>query len=393
MVLKWNIAPGRAAPVLQRKDTCSKPATSSLVWRIAYLLPVIVAMMMIMATCPAYRFTSGIASAQGVDRPASSVRPPSSAAAPDASIPSAKRNRENLTDMWRAIRENTTFSTTNTGYDRSVLVRSEGLDWQSARLRYIAPYGLIALTTTLVTLALFFLLRGRITIEGGRSGRKLPRFGQAERLIHWFVAAIFLLLAVSGLILLFGRNFILPLIGKPAYGILASAMMQGHNLFGPLFITGILAMTIVFFKDNLPRIADLKWIIRGGLLFIGHPPSWKFNAGEKIWFWVAILAGLSLSISGIILEFTQLASSLDQVLIANIVHGTAALVMIAFALGHIYLATTGVEGTLETMTTGFCDEAWARQHHDLWYALMIGTDKAQETNAGQNVSAVPTPAE
>ena len=143
-------------------------------------------------------------------------------------------------------------------------------------------------------------------------------------------------------------------------------MMQGHNLFGPLFIAGIIAMALIFFKDNLPRRADLKWLLKGGPFFINHAPAWKFNAGEKFWFWAAVLGGLALSGSGLILEFPQLAGAVDLTLYANLVHGVAALLLIAMSLGHIYLGTLGVEGTLQTMTTGRCSQAWARQHHSLW---------------------------
>ena len=287
-------------------------------------------------------------------------------------------------DLWRSIRQGQAFTLTNPNMGEAVLVQSEGQNWRMLRNEQVMRYGGYLILGIMAAIALFALLRGRVRIEGGRSGRTIPRFSQAERTIHWFVAALFILLAVSGLVLMFGRTVLVPLIGKEAHGVLASAMMQGHNLLGPLFILGILAMAVVYVKDNLPRAADFAWFFKGGPFFKWHVPSWKYNAGEKIWFWTAVIGGVALSLSGILLEFPWLANTVQQLQFANIVHGIAAAVTIALAIGHIYLGTVGVEGALEGMTRGKVDENWAQEHHYLW---------ADEVTGGKPADGRTAPAE
>lgn len=286
------------------------------------------------------------------------------------------------TEYWRQIRQGKAFTLVNPQMGPPVLVQAEGQIWRVRRVEMVKRYGGYLILTMLAAILLFALLRGRVRIEGGRSGQTIARFSQAERTIHWFVAAVFIMLGVSGLVLLFGRSVLLPVIGKTAHGVLASAMMQGHNLLGPLFIIGIVAMAVVYFKDNLPRSADIAWILKGGLLFKWHVPSWKYNAGEKIWFWIAVIGGLAISGSGLLLDFPWVAQNLQQLQLANLIHSIAGVILIAFAIVHIYLGTAGVEGALEGMTRGEVDENWAQEHHHLWADAVTGKTPADAALSG-----------
>ncbi len=275
--------------------------------------------------------------------------------------------------LWRDIRRGRAGAPSGTAIGTGVLVQSEGQRWRELHNRRVRPYGGWALLGSLGAVALFFALRGRVRLDGPRTGRRMARFTQAERVVHWYVAGLFVLLAVSGLTLMFGRGLLLPVMGKSAYGALASAMLQGHNLFGPLFIAGILVMAALFLKDNLPQKGDLLWIAKGGPWMRSHAPSWKYNIAEKAWYWLAVVAGLVLSASGLVMEFPWVFRDISWIQLANLSHGIAALAIMAVALGHIYLGTIGVEGALEGMTTGSVEEAWAFQHHEMW---------ARETAAG-----------
>jgi len=57
---------------------------------------------------------------------------------------------------------------------------------------------------------------------------------------------------------------------------------------------------------------------------------------------------------------------------AHIIHSISSVLVIAFFFVHVYLASIGMEGALEAMTSGDVDTNWAKQHHDLWYAKMKG---------------------
>jgi len=306
-------------------------------------------------------------------------------------IPGGSLGSESDSDLWRRVRGGEAFTLSDPRLGTAVMVQSEGEEWRAIRNGLVSWYGGVLILGALGATFIFAILRGRVRIEGGRSGRRIPRFTITERLIHWYVAALFVLLAVSGLIILFGRYVVTPVIGPSAFGVVASAAMQGHNLFGPLFIFGIVVMLVAYAMDNIFQAADAKWIVKGGSLFGAHAPSWKYNFGEKTYFWLVVMAGLVLSGTGVLMEFPNLTRTLQQLQAANILHASAAVIVIAVAIGHIYLGSIGVEGALEGMTEGTVDENWAREHHDLWAEQVIGD--IAETEAIEAARVAPGAAE
>jgi formate dehydrogenase subunit gamma len=168
------------------------------------------------------------------------------------------------------------------------------------------------------------------------------------------------------LILLFGRAALLPLMGPEAFAVLASACKEGHNLFGPIFLVALVVLFFHFVRQNLYRRGDLGWLLRGGGMLGVHASAGYFNMGEKIWFWLVVLGGLALSVSGFTLLFPNLGQGRQIMELALMVHALAALGLIVVAFGHIYLGTFGTEGTLQSMTTGYVDLNWGRSHHDGW---------------------------
>lgn len=304
--------------------------------------------------------------AVGALLPSGSLFPAALPAMAAEAVPGQSLGNESDSDLWRRVRGGEAFTLSDPRLGTAVLVQSEGEEWRAIRNGPLSWYGGVLILAGLGATVLFALLRGRVRIAGGRSGRRVPRFTIAERMIHWYVAALFVLLAVSGLIILFGRYVLTPVIGPPAFGVVASAAMQGHNLFGPLFVFGVVVMLVTYAMDNTFQTADAKWIVKGGSLFGAHAPSWKYNFGEKTYFWLVVMTGLVLSATGVLMEFPLLTQTLQQLQLANVLHGSAAVIVIAVAIGHIYLGSIGVEGALEGMTEGTVDENWAREHHDLW---------------------------
>ncbi|MCP5366160.1 MAG: formate dehydrogenase subunit gamma [Hyphomicrobiales bacterium] len=293
-------------------------------------------------------------------------------------VPGNVHGTSNDADFWRQIRRGMPGKVSIPNPQAGVLVQSQGDNWRAIRNGPVLFYGGILLLASLAAIALFFLIRGRIRIEGGRSGRTIPRFSLTERIIHWFVACTFILLGITGLFLLFGKHLLVPIIGKAAFGVIANASLQCHNLFGPLFIVGIVAMFLVYLRDNGFNMVDVRWALKGGVLNSGHTSSEKNNAGEKIWFWMAVLGGLSLSVSGLMMEFPWWPT-LELLQWANIAHVVVALGLIAVAFGHIYIGTLGVEGALEGMTKGEVDVNWGLEHHDLWAEEVLAEIEASRT--------------
>lgn len=273
-------------------------------------------------------------------------------------------------DIWRQVRSGEVDANfRDTRFDSTYnLVNSSGERWRQLRNRWVSPFGLIAVGGMIAAITLFYVIVGRKELSGPRTGRKLLRWPLFVRALHWTVATLFIVLALTGLNLLYGKFVFRPLFGDAVWGTMISASKLSHNYLGPLF--GILLVVLLarVLKHNWPKRHDLEWFRQGGgLVGQGHPDAGFANGGEKLWFWLLATAGLIVVASGFVLDFPNYGQSRDTMQWANLIHGVGALGLTAVALGHIYIGTLGSEGSLEGMTTGYVDEVWAKDHHNLWY--------------------------
>ncbi|MFD1912951.1 formate dehydrogenase subunit gamma [Halodurantibacterium flavum] len=255
-----------------------------------------------------------------------------------------------------------------------VLVQEQGRDWRAFRsgwFLWIAG-GLILLTVG--ALAAFFFWRGRIRIESGRSGRWVPRFNGLERFAHWATAISFLALAITGLIITFGRPLLIPLMGHAAFTPLAEASKTLHNIAAPPFVIGIVMMLVLWLRDNIPNRTDIEWLRQAGGMFSApgtpHPEAERFNAGQKMIFWIVTLGGLLVSATGLVLLMPFFFADIGGMQVAQVVHALTAAALIAVIIAHIYLGTLGMEGAFDAMGRGEVDENWAREHHSGWYKTL-----------------------
>lgn len=246
-----------------------------------------------------------------------------------------------------------------------------GEAWRQVRNRVILPYGGALVLIALLAVAMFYFTKGPLKLHAPPTGRKIERFTAFERAAHWANAAAFVLLAVSGLVMAFGQYVLRPVIGATLFGWLTYALKNVHNFVGPLFAVSLVIVIATFVRDNLPRREDWAWLVRfGGLFGEQEVPSHRFNAGEKIVFWAGVFVlGLVVVGSGLVLD--KLVPGLEylraQMQLAHMIHASAALLMVALFIGHIYMGTVGTEGAYQAMKTGYVDETWAREHHQLWY--------------------------
>ena len=244
-----------------------------------------------------------------------------------------------------------------------------------------------------VAIGLYYKAKGSIALHGAETGKKIERFTYFERAAHWTNAIAFVILAVSGIIMAFGKYFLHPVIGATLFGWLTYALKNAHNFAGPVFAVSLLVVLGTFLKDNLPKKEDINWLLKGGGMFSGHEPtSHRFNAGEKAVFWGGVFfLGLIVVSSGLVLDklVPGLIYERSTMQIANMIHGVATVLMMAMFLGHIYMGTIGMKGAYEGMSTGYVDETWAKEHHGLWYDdIKAGKIPAQRTVAP---SSAPTP--
>jgi formate dehydrogenase subunit gamma len=246
-----------------------------------------------------------------------------------------------------------------------------GEAWRQVRNQWILPYGAALLAIAVLALAIFYWTKGTMEVHGSETGRKIERFTPFERAAHWSNAIAFVALAVSGLIIAFGKYFLQPVIGSSLFGWLTYALKNLHNFVGPLFVVSLVIVFFTFVKDNFPGRGDLQWLLRGGGMFGGKEvPSHRFNAGEKVLFWAGVfLLGAVVVGSGLVLDMLipGLLYERATMQVAHMVHAVAALLMMALFLGHIYMGTLGMRGAYQAMREGYVDETWAKEHHQYWY--------------------------
>lgn len=246
-----------------------------------------------------------------------------------------------------------------------------GEAWRQVRNKWILPYGGALVLIVAGAIALFYWRKGSFSQHAPDTGRKIERFTPFERSAHWANAIAFSILAISGLVMAFGKFFIQPVIGSALFGWLTYALKTAHNFAGPVFAVSLVIVILTFVKDNFPRKGDLGWLLKGGGLLSGKEvPSHRFNAGEKVIFWGGVFAlGLTVVASGLVLDklVPGLLYERSTMQISHMVHAVATILMMAMFMGHIYLGTLGMQGAYSAMRTGYVDEAWAKEHHEEWF--------------------------
>ncbi len=279
-------------------------------------------------------------------------------------------------NFWREVRDNQAGYSAVKGRETNELIQGSGQNWRALRNGPIATYGSRLLGLTLAALAVFYLIRGQVKLTQPRTGKTIERWTIQERRMHWVTAGLFVLLAVTGLSLLYGRAVLIPLFGHAGFADYAIIAKWIHNVAGPVFIVGLLSMIIHWFRANFFNKTDWQWFKQfGGMIGDHHPSAEKLNAGEKVWFWSLCVLGLALCLSGLVLDFPNFDQQREWLQLSHLIHVIVALILIAMSLGHIYIGTIGTEGALEGMVSGQVDVSWAAQHHDLWLSELKSTGK------------------
>jgi formate dehydrogenase subunit gamma len=255
------------------------------------------------------------------------------------------------------------------GQEMNVLVEDRGHWWRAIRNGPVTFYGGLAILIIPTLILVFFFIKGPFKLHGSRTGKLIERFNSAERMVHWTMALSFVALAVSGVVIMFGKYFLMPVIGASAFAWFTQVMKGAHNFLGPLFMFSLVAFFVLYVKDNFFKSHDFTWLSKaGGLLSDKEIPSGRFNGGEKAWFWLSIvLLGVAISASGLILLFPNWNLSREIMAEANVIHGIVGVAFVALSFAHIYMGSIGTEGAYEGMKTGYVDETWAKEHHELWY--------------------------
>ena len=264
-----------------------------------------------------------------------------------------------------------------------VLIQPAGRIWDHFHEVTLRWLGALVIIGTLALIAAGYLFLGRMRISAGRSGFKILRFTSFERFAHWLTAISFLVLGLTGLNITFGKVLLRPLIGPEAFSTFTQYAKYAHNYLSLSFVTGLAIIIVMWMKDNIPEKADVEWFRRGGgFVRSSHAPARRFNAGEKLVYWLAFAAGTGVAVSGYLLIFPFYVTDIFGMQIAQGVHGIVALLFVALILGHIYIGTLGMEGAFEAMRSGKVDFNWAKQHHDLWLVDQIAQGRVDNPAPG-----------
>jgi len=287
----------------------------------------------------------------------------------------------NNSEVWGEVRSGKENYVSIPGREAGVLVQPQarfpgqdamttaGEAWRKFRNGPITFIGGWLVVLAMMAIAAIYFTLGPIKMHEPLTGRKILRFTVIERWAHWIMGISFVVLGISGLIMLFGKYVLMPVFGHTLFAWLTSLCKNLHNFVAPLFIASLPVFILIFIRDNLPEKGDLKWLLNAYKMFLGqHMPSGKYNAGEKAWFWGGVVfLSITLCISGAVLlfpNFEQLRATMQQ---AHVVHAIAGVLVICVSFGHIYLGTVGVEGAYRNMRDGYTDETWAKEHHENWY--------------------------
>jgi formate dehydrogenase subunit gamma len=270
------------------------------------------------------------------------------------------------------------------------LIHPAGRTWREFHEVTLRWIGAIAILGMLILLVVFYLIRGQVKLESGYSGRRIVRFNAFERFVHWMTATCFIILAISGLNITFGKPLLMPLIGESAFATWAQWAKYAHNYLSFPFAIGVFCIFLMWIAGNIPNKVDADWLKRGGgIVGHDHPPAYRFNAGQKVIYWIVVLGGTAVAASGYLLMFPFYVTGIEGMQLAQTVHAIIAVLFVAAMLGHIYIGTIGMEGAFEAMGEGTVDVNWAKEHHALWLEQEMARTGPNETQR----QPMATPAE
>ncbi len=192
----------------------------------------------------------------------------------------------------------------------------------------------------------------------------LRRFSFLQRVVHWVVGLTFVVLLLTGLAFSYPSLFWLTTLigGGPAARVL-------HPQIGAVFGIGLLCMFVLWVRDMFLDAPDRQWL--GAIKhYVAHehdkvPPAGKYNAGQKLFFWLQSLLGVVFVATGLLLWFPEsFGSGLLNTM--RLLHYAAALAGGLGLIVHVYLGTVAYPGTARGMIDGKVTPAWARLHHPRW---------------------------
>jgi len=221
-----------------------------------------------------------------------------------------------------------------------------------------------------------YVLVGRRMPHPGHGQRRLLRYNLWERFLHVVLLALFAVLLVTGFwsVIVHGER-------------LAGYMLMIHTTCGAVFAVAVAAMLVTWAADHAFTDHDCQWLKAGGCCSArGDLPAGRFNAADKIYFWLAAPLVLVLLLSMLLSMVTVFGTEGQELML--LVHRAAAIALVVFTIWHAYGTTLVKPGGLTAILWGRVSTGWARRFHPLWGARLKAEEPpaadapAEETVAG-----------
>lgn len=202
-------------------------------------------------------------------------------------------------------------------------------------------------------------------------GEKIFIFPLFERIIHLIAAVAFIILIPTGLMIIFGKFL--------GGGLLVELARHLHGFATVLFAISLVPMFLFWAIEMLPCWADVKWcFMLGGYLDkkIKEIPAGKFNAGQKMWFWMASFGGLAMIVTGFFMfkqDFgwgiasTIGISQIDLLRASVIIHNILGILVMAFFFTHAYMSLFAIKGAIHSIITGYKEHDEVKYLHSIYY--------------------------
>ena len=204
-----------------------------------------------------------------------------------------------------------------------------------------------------------------VPVIAAEAQRTMVRYSFGERVMHWWVGLTFVALMISGFALGYPRAYFLSgLFGG------GQTMRFLHPWIGVAFTLGILAMIVTWLRDMRFQAGDRDWLGRlRSYTRQGHTgiDTGRYNAGQKGYYWFAVVLGLVLFLTGLPIWGGALGGAAGIHHIARFLHHGAFLLMVGGFIIHVYMSTIMFPGTMSSMTSGRVTRAWAAWHHPRWF--------------------------
>jgi len=179
------------------------------------------------------------------------------------------------------------------------------------------------------------------------------RFKLLERMPHYFLMLSFIILGITGFLFLLGKS-------DPT----SQWARDLHSWFGWLFVINMILMVFLWFREMKLKKEDRIWLKFFGGYFYKTPelPAGRFNAGQKIFFWLLLLIGSALAVTGGLMFFLRNSTEANLSLIYTI-HDVSALFVLIFLLTHIYLGLVINPESANSIFGGYVHKSWLKSHH------------------------------